>query len=170
MDEASRANWITTEDLYDQGYTAEGAEQLFGEPTVSPDGTLGWDVDWINRVEERALIPVLPFLIERLRGHHEVGEPAGDLVRLYEDLNRRAGLQDWPDPLHHHEISEQELAAKVGTDDRDMLSKLYGSYSRTTIEQGSDGKDVTVRWWPRGRVDAYDKGLVKLAMTGGVPD
>ena len=83
---------------------------------------------------------VLPFLIERLRGHSEVGEAAGELVRLYEELNRRAGNDGAPDPLHHHEISEDELV-ELGHD-RDALSAIYGSPHRWTQEPVVEGNPV----------------------------
>jgi hypothetical protein len=133
-------SWIAAQDLYDQGYTVDGARQLFGEPKTSPDGTLGWEDDWIDRAEGRALIPVLPFLIERLRGHSEVGEAAGELVRLYEELNRRVGNDGAPDPLHHHEISEDELV-ELGND-RDALNAIYGSPHRWTQEPVVEGNPV----------------------------
>ncbi|MDI9979487.1 hypothetical protein [Rhodococcus sp. IEGM 1307] len=133
-------SWIAAQDLYDQGYTVDGARQLFGEPKTSPDGTLGWEDDWIDRAEGRALIPVLPFLIERLRGHSEVGEAAGELVRLYEELNRRVGTDGAPDPLHHHEISEDELV-ELGND-RDALNAIYGSPHRWTQEPVVEGNPV----------------------------
>lgn len=166
----SELSWITAQELYDQGYTVNGARQLFGEPQTGPDGALGWEVDWIDRAEERALTPVLPFLIERLRGHSEVGEAAGELVRLYEELNRRAGIVGAPDPLHHHEISEDELV-ELGND-RDALNAIYGSPHRWTQEPVVEGNPVpftsrepsrfgdgarlvgrrTLRWWLKSAV------------------
>ncbi|MFV9452752.1 hypothetical protein ACNJ7E_04680 [Rhodococcus sp. NM-2] len=154
-------SWITAQDLYDQGYTVDGARQLFGEPKTSPDGTLGWEDDWIDRAEGRALIPVLPFLIERLRGHSEVGEAAGELVRLYEELNRRVGTDGAPDPLHHHEISEDELV-ELGND-RDALNAIYGSphvghkslWSRAirfrSFRRSEAGSEMA-RDWPEGGI------------------
>ncbi len=122
------------------GIYVDGARQLFGEPKTDSDGTLGWEDDWIDRAEGRALIPVLPFLIERLRGHSEVGEAAGELVRLYEELNRRAGNDGAPDPLHHHEISEDELV-ELGYD-REILDAIYGLEYRTTQEPVVEGNPV----------------------------